>query len=165
MNTTGLLALIGMGLMGFVRIIRTDRVQQALPASLKWDRLPVAWQFVLIFGLSIGGAVISAVSVGAPIAEAISAGFVAGATAMGLNHATIKIGQEMTARALDNNPGYTPSAARKAMSIALPIDRKLLNGHSIRSTIQGAFNGHDPKTEASQEAQGQTDQGQREGQG
>lgn len=124
--TPALLAAIGGALMTFVRLFRTDAIQTLIPQQYRWERWHALYQLAFVFGLSLAGATITALSTGLALGSALEAGIVVGLAAMGWNTATKSVGEQMTINAVAKDTTYKPSALRDALSIALPVNRDLL---------------------------------------
>ena len=95
MNHAALLAAIGTGLMGLIKLLRTETVQNALPFSLRWANWSKITQVGFVFGVSLAGSTITALSQGIAADVALSMGMTAALAAMGLNTAAKNVGEQL----------------------------------------------------------------------
>ena len=145
MNSIAILAALGAGLMGLIRIFRTDAVQSMLPQEYRWERWSALAQGGFVFGLSFAGALATALSQGIPIAAALSAAVLVALQAMGFNSATKNIGYGQTLAAVSKDTTYQPSALRDAISIALPINTELLQKIALSRNGNGVAEKEGPR--------------------
>ena len=95
MNQAALLAAIGAGLMGLIKIVRTDAVQAALPEPLRWASWSKITQVGFVFAVSLAGSVATALSEGVALDLALSMGMTAALAAMGFNTAAKNVGEQL----------------------------------------------------------------------
>lgn len=123
----GLIAL-GVGLMGIIRVIRLDPVQNLLgrfsPKAL-WKTWPKKVRFILPLACGAAGGVIVALAsgqgVGGAIAGAITGLLGSGLTSVGSHHATEKVGELIDKRRLKKDPTAKPGWARMVASLGADI--------------------------------------------
>lgn len=133
MNTAAILLLIGTALTGVVRMWRTDSVQAVLPSLLQWERWPALYRIGFVLGLSLAGAIATALAQGTPIVASLGDAVMAALAAMGINSATKSVGHDMTFNAVEKNAAYKPSVLRDVLSIALPLNQDLLDAVSRKA--------------------------------
>lgn len=133
MNTAAILLLIGTALTGVVRMWRSDAIQSSLPLLLQWERWPALYRIGFVLGLSLAGAIATALAQGTPITASLGDAVMAALAAMGINSATKNVGHDMTMAAVEKDVHYKPSALRDVLSIALPLNQDLLDAVSAKA--------------------------------
>lgn len=126
MSYAAFLAGVGTILMALVRGFRSEAVQSLIPEQYRWRHWTPLAKLGFVFLLSLAGALATAVSQGTPVGQAFSAALTAALVAMGANASTKEVGSALTANAVAKDPDYQPSALRDVLSIALPVDKSIL---------------------------------------
>jgi hypothetical protein len=84
----GAVGAIGLFLSGFIKIFKNPWLQDLLPYKLQWANWKSWVKFVFVLVVSLGGTILSAIALSAPIAPAVVLGLVGAFTAMGVKGAS-----------------------------------------------------------------------------
>jgi hypothetical protein len=108
-----------------VRAWRHPRVQDAIPARLRWKSTPRWAQWGLIGAASLATSLATGIVSGLGWGAALWAALPVAVSAIWGHKATKLIGHTMHETALAVDPEYEPSPFRRAASILVPLNHKL----------------------------------------